>query len=58
MEYTASFGDSENDADMLRKASFGFAMANGDKYAFEAADFVARSNAEDGVADVIERLIL
>lgn len=58
VEYTASFGDSENDADMLRKASFGFAMANGDKYAFEAADFVARSNAEDGVADVIERLIL
>ncbi|MDO5397936.1 MAG: HAD hydrolase family protein [bacterium] len=56
--YTAAFGDSENDADMLRKAGFGFAMANGDKYAYDAADFIARSNDEDGVADVIEKLIL
>lgn len=56
--YTAAFGDSENDADMLRKAGFGFAMANGDKYAYGAADFIARSNDEDGVADAIEKLML
>lgn len=55
---TAAFGDSENDADMLRKAGFGFAMANGDKYAYDAADFIARSNDDDGVADAIEKLIL
>lgn len=56
--YTAAFGDSENDADMLRKAGFGFAMANGDKYAYEAADFIARCNDDDGVADAIEKLML
>lgn len=56
--HTAAFGDSENDADMLRKAGFGFAMANGDKYAYDAADFIARSNDEDGVADAIEKFIL
>lgn len=54
----AAFGDSENDADMLRKAGFGFAMGNGDKYAFDAADFVALPNHCDGVAYAIERLIL
>ena len=58
IKYTAAFGDSENDADMLKKATFGFAMENGDRYAWDAADFVAISNADDGVADAIERLIL
>lgn len=56
--HTASFGDSENDADALKKAGFGFVMKNGDKYAYSAADFTALSNDEDGVADVIEKLIL
>ena len=56
--YTASFGDSENDAEALKKAGFGFAMKNGDKYAYSAADFIAPSNDEDGVAYVIEKLIL
>lgn len=56
--YTASFGDSENDAEMLKKAGFGFAMGNGDKYAREAADFIALTNEQDAIADVIYRLIL
>ena len=57
-ECSAAFGDSENDADMLKKAEFGFAMGNGDKFAYDAADYIALSNDKDGVADAIERLIL
>lgn len=57
-EFFAGFGDSGNDAQMLKKAKFGFAMGNGDDYAFAAADFIALANTEDGVADAISRLIL
>jgi hypothetical protein len=56
--YTAAFGDSENDAEMLRVAGFGFAMENGDRFAEEAADFKAPSNEDDGVAQMIEKLII
>lgn len=54
---TVAFGDSENDADMLRNAGFGFAMENGDHYAAEAANFMTTSNENDGVAYAISRLI-
>lgn len=58
VEVFAGFGDSGNDAQMLERADFGFAMGNGDSYAFDAADFVALKNTDDGVADAISRLIL
>ena len=51
-------GDSGNDADMIKLAGFGAAMANGDDSAKSIADFITLSNEEDGVAEIIEKYIL
>ena len=50
-------GDSLNDAEMIRWAGLGVAMANADPAVQELADEVAPANTEDGVAVVIERLL-
>ena len=50
-----AFGDMPNDAEMLRWATHGVAMGNGDPVALAAADEVAGTNADDGVARVLER---
>ncbi len=52
-----AFGDAPNDAEMLAWAGRGVAMANAEAEALSAADEVTLSNAEDGVAVVIERLL-
>lgn len=52
-----AFGDAPNDAEMLAWAGRGVAMANAEPEALAAADEVTLSNAEDGVAAVIERLL-
>jgi Cof subfamily protein (haloacid dehalogenase superfamily) len=52
-----AFGDAPNDAAMLRWAGLGVAVANAYPAALEAADEVTLSNEEDGVAEVVERLI-
>lgn len=52
-----AFGDGENDAGMLKKAGMGIAMANGSAEAKKAASFIGPSNAEDGVARVLEALV-
>lgn len=52
-----AFGDAPNDAEMLAWAGRGVAMANAEAEALEAADEVTLSNAEDGVAAVIEALL-
>lgn len=49
------FGDMPNDVPMLRWAGHGVAMANAHPDALAAADEVTGSNAEDGVAQVLER---
>ena len=54
---TAAFGDGLNDLDMIEWAGTGFVMANGAKAMLEAADVIVPSNAEDGVAQTVERLI-
>lgn len=51
-------GDSYNDLDMIRYAGLGVAVANARPSVREAADLVTASNAEDGVARVIEKYIL
>jgi len=50
-----AFGDMPNDVDMLRWAGHGVAMGNGHPDVFAVADEVTASNAEDGVALVLER---
>ena len=51
-----AFGDGENDRDMLQLAGCGFAMANADDYVKSAADLIAPSNDDDGVARVLEAI--
>jgi Cof subfamily protein (haloacid dehalogenase superfamily) len=50
-----AFGDMPNDVEMLRWASHGAAMAHGHPDAIAAADEVAPTNNDDGVARVLRR---
>lgn len=52
-----AFGDMPNDIEMLRWAGRGYAMADGHADAIEAADDTAPSCLQDGVAQVLERLL-
>lgn len=56
-EDVVAFGDMPNDVEMLRWAGRGFAMTGGHPEAVAAADAAAPSNAEDGVAQVVEALL-
>ncbi len=57
-EEVVAIGDNHNDIGMLRFAGSGVAMGNAHNEVKEMADFVTLSNAEEGVAEVIEKLIL
>jgi hydroxymethylpyrimidine pyrophosphatase-like HAD family hydrolase len=50
-----AFGDMPNDVPMLRYAGHGVAMGNAHADARAAADEITASNADDGVAKVLER---
>jgi hydroxymethylpyrimidine pyrophosphatase-like HAD family hydrolase len=52
-----AFGDMPNDLEMLRWAGRSYAMANAHPEVFAAADEVAPSNDEDGVAAVLETML-
>ncbi|MCS3843245.1 HAD family hydrolase [Microbacterium sp. AK031] len=52
-----AFGDALNDVEMLRWAGRGVAMAGADRLVLDAADEVAASNDQDGVAQVLERML-
>jgi Cof subfamily protein (haloacid dehalogenase superfamily) len=52
-----AFGDQPVDAGLLAWAGLGVAVANAHPAALAAADLVAPSNDDDGVADVLERLL-
>ena len=54
----AAVGDDANDAEMLRQAGLGIAMGNAVAEAKDAADRVVRSNAEGGVVEAIETVLL
>ena len=49
-EDTVTFGDDQNDIEMLKLCGKGIAVANAVPEALEAADEVTLSNDEDGVA--------
>ena len=55
---TIAVGDNENDLSMVQWAGLGVAMGNAAPEVKAAADWIAPSVAEDGVAAVIERFIL
>lgn len=52
-----AFGDSENDLEMLTWAGTGVAMGNAAFCVKEIADMTAASNEEDGVAQILEKLV-
>ena len=52
-----AFGDGENDVELLAWAGYAVAVANAHTRVLEAADFVAPSVGEEGVAQVIEALL-
>ncbi len=51
---TIAFGDAENDIPMLRAAGVGVAMGNAAPAVKAAADFVTRSNNDDGIAAALD----
>jgi len=53
-----AIGDNMNDLDMIKYAGCGAAVANAVDALKQAADLVTKSNDDDGVAEVIEKLIL
>ena len=56
-EQTAVFGDYLNDLDMMDAADFSFAMANAHPDVAAAARYRAPSNVDNGVIQVLERLL-
>mgnify|MGYP003375609359 FL=1 len=48
-------GDGNNDLEMIRRAGVGVAMENGEEIVKQAADFVTKTNDEEGVAFAIEK---
>jgi hydroxymethylpyrimidine pyrophosphatase-like HAD family hydrolase len=52
-----AFGDALNDLEMLQWAGHGVAVANAIDVVRDAADEVTSANTEDGVAQVIERML-
>jgi len=57
-EQVVAIGDNLNDLDMIEYAGCGVAVANAVPALKEAADLITRSNDDDGVAEVIENLII
>ena len=53
----AAVGDASNDLPMIRAAALGVAMANASQHVRNAADWIAPTNNDDGVATLIDRLL-
>lgn len=53
-----AFGDEDNDIQMLEFAKFGFAMENASDICKKSAKIIAPSNADDGVAKMVEKYVL
>ena len=48
-----AFGDNDNDVEMIKEVGFGVAVRNATRSVLEVADYVAPSNNEDGVAEIV-----
>jgi len=57
-ENTICVGDGFNDMTMIQYAAIGVAMANAQEPVKAAADFITKSNDEDGIVTVIDKFIL
>ena len=52
-----AFGDSENDLEMLELAGYSLAMENGEEKVKRMAKYIAPSNNEAGVLQVLEQYL-
>ncbi len=57
-EEIIAIGDADNDTEMIQYAGLGVAMGNAKDEIKKLADFVTRSNEENGVKNVIDKFIL
>ncbi len=57
-EEVLAIGDAENDLEMIQMAGVGVAVGNAAQPVKDAADYIAPSFDDDGVADAVERFIL
>lgn len=57
-EETMVFGDYFNDVEMLQEAYYSYAMANAPDGVKKHARFIAKSNIENGVVEVIKEVVL
>ncbi|MDO5690022.1 MAG: Cof-type HAD-IIB family hydrolase [Tissierellia bacterium] len=57
MDTLCAIGDYENDLPMIKNAAFGVAMGNAIEPVKEAAQFITKTNEEDGVAFAIHEMI-
>ncbi len=53
MKDVIAFGDNDNDAEMIKEVGFGVAVKNATPSVLEVADYIAPSNNENGVAEVV-----
>lgn len=56
-EETMAFGDGLNDIELLARAEYSFAMRNGFDETKAAANFITRTNDENGVLNTISKII-
>jgi Cof subfamily protein (haloacid dehalogenase superfamily) len=52
-----AFGNADNDIDMLKACGVGVAVSNATQGCLDAADIIAPSHKDDGVAKIIERIL-
>ena len=57
-EETMAFGDFHNDIEMLQRAAYSYAMKNAHEDVKKVAAYMAPSNDNDGVMEVIEKSVL
>ncbi|WP_238882211.1 Cof-type HAD-IIB family hydrolase [Clostridium sp. YIM B02551] len=57
-EEVIAIGDADNDVEMIEYAGLGVVMGNAKEEIKSIADFITKSNEEDGVAFVIEKFIV
>ncbi len=56
-ENTAAVGDADNDTEMIALAGWGVAMGGASQSAQQAAQYITKTNAEDGLAHAVERML-
>jgi len=57
MDEVIAFGDSQNDLGMIKAAKVGVAMGNANEVVKEVADYVTKTNDDDGIVLALEHYI-